>query len=131
MSLDSWINAGSLAEFEGGEAFTRLRAGERTDPYSNRTAREDWSPAAVARLPLPAAYLASAGSAESLAPSRRQTATKAQLVIPDASTDVQPGDRVEHADGRLWRVTGYGERDRNPWTGWQPTLVVNLEEHRG
>jgi hypothetical protein len=31
----------------------------------------------------------------------------------------------------VWSIVGFPENDKNPFTGWQPTLVVDVEDFKG
>jgi hypothetical protein len=62
---------------------------------------------------------------------REQLVTAKRIAIWDVAADVREGDRIRVADGAVFTVTGRPERDKNPWTGSQPTCVVNVEEVRG
>ena len=75
-------------------------------------------------------YLASASSIEGADPVRRQIVTAKQLVLDNPNVDVDRGDRIRQGS-RVWTVVGFPESDTNPFTGWQPTRVVNLEEVQG
>lgn len=121
-----WIGGGG--EFEFGETFVRLRAGTITDPYSGEPIGEDW--AHPDEEPLDGAYFSSQGSTDSDGEVRRQTATGKQLIIPDPDADVQRGDRIRQGT-RVWSIVGFPEADKNPFTGWQPTLVVDVEDFKG
>ena len=43
---------------------------------------------------------------------------------------VMLGDRIRQGS-RVWEVVEFPENDRNPFSGWQPTLVVALKEANG
>lgn len=78
-------------------------------------------------------YLASQSSTETTAstnPRDQGTLTSRQLIIPDPTTDIREHDRII-IQGDTWTVTGIPTRDINPFTGWQPTLVANLEHPQG
>lgn len=75
--------------------------------------------------------LASKASIEQPDPVRDEAISTAELILDDQDSDVQRGDRIKAADGRVWDVQGYPHDDRNPFTGWQPTLVCDLQEVMG
>lgn len=121
-----WIGGGT--GFEHGEQFVRLRAGVVTDPYSGDPIGEDWKN--PDEEPIDGAYFSSQSSTDSDGEVRRQTATGKQLIIPDPDADVRRGDRIRQGT-RTWTVEGFPEADKNPFTGWQPTLVVDVENYTG
>lgn len=123
-----WINGSAEDEFEHGETYVRLRAGTVTDPYSGETIGEDWSN--PSESPLDGAYFASQSSTDQDDPVRALTSTVKQLIIPNPRADVARGDRIRNG-ARTWKVVGFPEADKNPFTGWQPTLVVDLEDFVG
>ena len=50
--------------------------------------------------------------------------------IEDTTLDVARGDLI--TDGaHSWRVDGFPATPKNPFTGWQPYLVIRLKEVRG
>lgn len=53
-----------------------------------------------------------------------------QLIVPDPDIDIKVHDRII-INGDTWRVTGIPASDRNPYTGWRPTLVADLEQVAG
>lgn len=75
-------------------------------------------------------YLVSQSSTEQSDPVRSQLVTTKQLVLDDPTVDVRRGDRIRQG-ANLWTVMGIPEADVNPFTGWQPTRVCNLEEVTG
>lgn len=113
--------------FEHITEFVRQRARLITDPYNPDESTEDWNN--PTEIPL-TGYFASGSSTEQSGEVREQVVTSKQLVIDDPGADVRRGDRIKLGD-RIWTVEGFPEDDKNPFTGWQPTLVVNLEEWRG
>ncbi len=62
---------------------------------------------------------------------REQLTTSKQIAIFDPAADVREGDRIKASDGAVFTVDGRPERDRNPWTGWQPTVVFSVTEYKG
>jgi hypothetical protein len=129
MDALGFIGSGGGFGFEHGETFQRLRAGEVVDPYNpDEPTREDWSNPSV--LILPNAYLASQASSVGGDAVREPLTTTDQLIIPDPLADVVVGDRIRRG-ARSWSVTGFPAADKNPFNGWRPTLVVNLEEATG
>ena len=108
--------------------FVRLRPKRIVDPYDpESTVVGSWADAD--RLELRAFFASQQGVAQS-DPVRAQIITTKQLIVDDPDADVQVGDRITQGD-KMWTVTGFPTNDRNPFTGWQPTLVAQLEEVRG
>ena len=106
---------------------TRSRAGTKADPYNPGRTVSDWTNPATISF---GGYVSSMTSAEQTDEVRAQLITTVQIIIPDPATDVRAGDRI--TDGtRRWMVTGIPTADTNPFTGWRPTLVVNVEEVDG
>ena len=122
-----WIDGGGDG-FAFGEAFVRQRAGIIEDPYSGEPIGEDW--ASPDEEALDGAYFSSQGSTDSDGDVRRQTTTGKQLIVPDPDADVRRGDRIRQGT-RVWSIVGFPENDTNPFTGWQPTLVVDVEDFTG
>ena len=114
--------------FDYGEEFVRQRAGKILDPYSDEEIGEDWGNPDEETLD--GAYFSSQSSTDSDGEARRQTSTGKQLIIPDPDADVRRGDRIRQGS-RIWAVVGFPENDVNPFTGWRPTLVIDVEDHVG
>lgn len=113
--------------FDVTQEFVRKRASLKPDPYNPGRLVEDWTNPEIGTVE---AYIASGTSAVQADPVRDRVQSDAQLVIDDPDADVKVRDLIELGD-RAWRVTGFPSTDINPFTGWQPTLVANLEEQRG
>lgn len=109
------------------QTFTCKRAGLKPDPYNPDRMVEDWTNPQIGTVE---GYIASGASALQGDPVRERVQSDAQLVIDDPGADVKIRDLIELGD-RSWRVSGFPTMDINPFTGWQPTLVANLEEQRG
>lgn len=130
MSLEEWFGATSGFGMNGAMRFVRLRAKRRPDPYNPSDFSEDWSQ--PDRLVVHGA-LSSSSSRRTPDRLREQTASGAYLTIADQQADVRLGDciRADPDDGRLWEVTGIPSRDANAFTGWRPTLEIELSEWKG
>lgn len=109
------------------DTFTRRRAATKTDPYDADSVIEDWEHPDEIEV---RGFLSSGMSSEQPDAVRSELVTTAQLIIPDPDADVQRGDLIVGSAGK-WLVQGFPERDMNPFTGWHPTLVVNLQEVTG
>lgn len=106
---------------------TRTRAGKKPDPYNPDRFIPDWENPSVLDF---VAYVASQTSTESVDTTHAQLITTVQLVVPDAACDIRVGDRI--TDGtHHWQVKALPTADTNPFTGWRPTLVVDVEEVNG
>ena len=118
---------GAVFGFEHVTEFVRQRATLVADPYDPESEVEDWDTPDEITL---TGYFASRSSTEQTGEVREQVVTTKQLVIDDPRADVRRGDRIKQ-DDHVWTVEGFPETDQNPFTGWQPTLVANLEEWEG
>lgn len=110
------------------ESFLRLRARTKPDPYNPTRTVEDW--AVPIELPLRGSW-DSGGSSYGSDPVRDQLSTAKRIAVFTPSSDVREGDRIRAADGAIYTVTGRPSKDVNPWTGWQPTVVLDVEEVKG
>jgi hypothetical protein len=111
-------------DFDFTTTFTRQRASQKVDPYNPDEVTSDWGNPDEVEV---SGYWASQSSLEQSDAVRSQIVTTKQLVLDDPDADIQLGDRIKTAAGDVYRVTGIPEADVNPFTGWQPTRVVNLE----
>jgi hypothetical protein len=106
---------------------TRKRAKKKEDPYNPERTVEDWTDPDVLAF---SGYVSSQTSTEQTDAVRAKLITTVQIIVPNPTVDVMEGDRV--TDGtHSWSVTGIPIKDINPFTGWQPTLVVDVEEVDG
>lgn len=122
------MSEGSFFDHDVLTEFIRLRPKRTVDPYNpENVIVGSWADAD--RLPLQA-YLSSQQSVAQSDPVRVQIVTTKQLILDDPDADVQVGDRISQGD-KTWTITGFPTNDVNPWSGWQPTLVVNIEEAKG
>lgn len=106
--------------------FTRQRRKQVVDPYDpDSSTLGDWADTDDLQVN---GVLASLTSAEQDDAVRSEVLSTAQFVSDSPYLDVRRGDRLLASDGRKWNVVGYPTRDVNAFTGWQPTIVCNLEE---
>ncbi len=120
-----WINDDRPQHLE---QFTRQRAGQKTDPYNPDATVDDWgNPSSLTLL----GSWDSTGSSYAADPVREQLTTGKRIVVWDPDADVREGDRIVSADGAVFTVTGRPARDRNAFTGWRPTVVIDVEEVLG
>lgn len=109
--------------------FTRQRRKQVVDPYDPDTATlGDWTDTDDIQVD---GALASLTSTEQDDAVRSEVLSTAEFVTDDTHADIKRGDRIVSADGRKWTVQGFPAHDRNPFTGWQPTLVAALQEAVG
>lgn len=121
-----WIGS---SEPEHLEAFMRLRAQQTPDSYNADREVDDWGKEPE-ELPLRGSW-DSGGSSFGSDPVREQLSTSKRIAIFTPDADVREGDRIRAADGAVFLVTGRPARDVNPWSGWQPTVVLDVEEVKG
>lgn len=128
MTAQGFVEAEGFG-FDVTTRFVRQRAVMVTDPYDPEAPGvPDWGDPDELEV---WGYFASQSSIGQDDAVRSQLITTKQLVLDDPDADVQLGDRIETASGDVYRVTGIPEVDVNPFTGWRPTRVVNLEHGVG
>lgn len=69
------------------------------------------------------------GSVETLEPGREAVVTRPRVFVPVGT--VVTARSLMTVRGLLYRVDGDPADYRNPFTGWQPGIVVNLERAEG
>lgn len=112
--------------FPYGETVQVITAGTTTDPYSGEPT-DDWDTATsvdvtgVAVEPRP--------SGEPLQDARNQVTSGFTLYMP-AGTAITAQNRVT-VRGETYDVLGEPAEWRNPFTGWEPGLVVQVERSEG
>lgn len=108
-------------DFPFGETVTVLTAGTKSDPYSDDT-EPDWdnptsaTVSGVAVEPRP--------SQEPLQDARNATVSGFTLYMP-AGTEIGSQNKVT-VRGKTYDVLGDAADWRDPFTGWQPGLVVQV-----
>lgn len=127
MTVGDFLAGGGGFHMTHLDTFTRRRATTKADPYDADSVIEDWEHPDEIEV---RGFLSSGMSSEQPDAVRSELVTTAQLIIQDPDADVQRGDEIAGATG-TWRVQGIVERDMNPFTGWKPTLVCNLQEVTG
>ena len=112
------------------ETLVRLRATMKTDPYNPATHVDDWSQPDQAELQ---GFISSSSSIRTTDRLDTTTESDAVLTCPDPDADIRVGDIIHPKDdpSRRWKVIGIPARDRNPFTGWRPTLEARLREVKG
>ena len=116
MSIIDDINASGLP---AATRFVRLRASRKADPYNPAQTTEDWKHPVELEVH---GALASSTSTRTPDVLDVQTTSTAVLTVADPNADIRLGDRIR---------PGFPSRDVNAFTGWQPTLEVQLTEWKG
>lgn len=109
--------------FPHGETITRLRGTAETDPYSNEATGIDWS--TPSSLTIPGCGFNPGQSAEPLQAGRNAITTQPEVYAP-AGSDVLAGDRIT-VRGKTYEVDGEPGVWKNPFSGWEPGMVVALK----
>lgn len=121
-----YVQQDSMFSLRYTEQFTRQRRKQVVDPYDpDSSTLGDWADTDDLQVN---GVLASLTSAEQVDAVRSEVLSTAQFVSDSPDLDVRRGDRLLASDGRKWNVVGYPTRDVNAFTGWQPTLVAELQE---
>lgn len=128
-SIDDYLAADAFT-LSGATSFMRLRAAERASDYNPVRTSRDWDHPIL--LPI-TGVLSSSSSRRTPNGLREQTTSNATLTIDDPDADIKLGDRIrpDPDDGRCWEITGFPSSDVNAFTGWQPTLEIQLTEYKG
>jgi hypothetical protein len=112
-------------DFPYGETVTRLRAVSSVDEYHN--AVEDWT--TPNSLAIEGVAVGLGGSFDITIPGRDATESDYDLILPIGS-DVLPTDRLE-VRGEECDIIGRPFDWSNPFTGWQPGMVVRASVREG
>lgn len=110
-----------------GETVTRLRAATVTDPYSGEVEAEDWDNPTT--LAIGGCGVAQTGSTEPVEAARSAVDADFDVFMPPGS-DVTSKDRLV-IRGMTCEVAGLPFDYLNPFTGWQPGLVVQAKIREG
>ncbi|NMW88054.1 hypothetical protein [Mobiluncus curtisii] len=114
--------------FDMPQRFERLRAKFETDPYDpDSPGVPDWSSPDVLEFE---GFLTESTSTILPDSVREQVSTSGVLTVTDPSLDIRVGDRVRQG-GKIWQITGRPAKDKNPFTGWQPTLEITIQQLEG
>lgn len=113
--------------FPHGETVTRRRAAVVTDPYSDHDTGLDWNSATEADID--GCGVALGGSVEPLLTAREAVDSDFDVFMPP-NTDVIARDRLI-IRGLECDVAGRPFDWMNPFTGWQPGLVVQAKIREG
>lgn len=110
-----------------GVKMRRQRAAQVKDSYNAMRTVPDWS--TVDELDF-YGFIASQSSAMTPDGAREENTATSILTVEDPGVDIRRGDRIV-SDGRTFSVDGVPETDANPFTGWQPTMQVRIQEVTG
>lgn len=113
--------------FPHGETVTRLRGVTSVDPYSGESTALDWTTPAT--LVIEGCGFNPGQSSEPLQTGRNAVSTQPEVYAP-ADADVLAGDRVI-VRGKTYDVDGQPAKWANPFTGWEPGLVIALNLTEG
>lgn len=122
------IDPGEPINFDHPTKFERLRATATPDPYDpDSKGVPDWSKPQILEFE---GFLTESTTSINSDGVRGQVYTGAMLTVTDPALDVQVGDRIRQGK-QIWQVSGRPSRDLSPFTGWQPTLEIPLENYQG
>ena len=129
-ALDYITKSSNGFSLSGATDFQRLRARRTPRAMNPKQTDEDWQHPDIIEL---RGALASSTSTRLPDALDMQTTSTAVLTIDNPKADVRIGDRIRAMpdDGRLWEVSGFPSNDVNAFSGWQPTLEIQLTEWRG
>lgn len=117
------------AGFPYGQTVVRLRAPLVEDRYGSMI--RDWSdPDAIERLTYTGVGVAPRFRDEDLAAGRQGIVTGLALYLLLSDVDIHPHDRLELGED-VYEVVGEIANWCNPFTGWYPGVVVNIERMEG
>ena len=111
-----------------GRPLKRLRAPLAEDPYNPARTVSDWG-GEVDELAFDG-FIATASSVMTPDGAREQAVTAVTLTVADPTVDIRRGDRIKDGS-HVYTVDVVPSVDANPFTGWQPTLEVGLQEVEG
>ena len=115
--------------FDGfGRPLRRLRAKGEFDPYNPLHMVPNWD-GAVDELAFNG-FISTSSSVMSPDGAREQVVTDATLTVAAPNVDKKRGDRIKDGS-HVYTVNVVPSVDANPFTGWQPTLEVGLQEVEG
>lgn len=128
MSLIDDLTAGARMPCAG--HFTRLRATPVANPYNPQAPGLDWNNPDELMFAGALAHSSNTVTRDELDDT---ATTKAVLTTTSPGLDIREGDRIraEPPDGHTWLVIGTPAQDINPFTGWSPSMEIQLEEVRG
>lgn len=114
--------------FPFGETVALLTAGTVTDPYSGEDA-ESWADEDVTSVDVAGVGVEPRPSGEPLQDARNQVTSGFTLYFPPTVTPT-PQQRVV-VRGEVYKILGETAEWVNPFTGWTPGNVVQVERSEG
>ena len=112
-----------MIPFPHGETVTRLRGVAAEDPYSDEETDLDWDD--PDELSIPNCGFDPGGSTETVTVDRTPIVTQPTVYAP-SGVDVTALDRLV-VRSRTWQVDGDPAEWRNPFTGWEPGMLIRLK----
>lgn len=130
MNALDYITGSTEFTLAGATSFQRLRARRIPRAMNPKQTDEDWEHPDIIEIRGALSSSTSTRIPDSL---DLQTTSTAVLTIDNPKADVRIGDRIRAVpdDGRLWEVNGFPSNDVNAFSGWQPTLEIQLAEWKG
>lgn len=113
--------------FPAGETVTRQRGVAVTDPYSGQATSLDWTTPLT--LDIDGCGVADGGSLEPVQDARNSVDSDFDVVMPTGS-DVLATDRLV-VRGLVCEIAGRPFDWTNPFSGWQPGMVVKAKIREG
>lgn len=111
-----------------GETVTRLRASRVPDPYSEKNDRLDWT--SPAELAFDGIAVWDSGSEEPVVAGGDPVESDFTAAGFPSGSDITPQDRVR-IRGLVCEVVGRPFDWTNPFTGWNPGLILNAKIKEG
>lgn len=122
------LDPGEPINFDHPTKFERLRATAVPDPYDpDSPGVPDWSNPDILEFE---GFLTESTSTILPDSVRGQVSTSGVLTVTDPDLDIKVGDRVRQG-GKIWQITGRPAKDKSPFTGWQPTLEITIQQLEG
>lgn len=113
--------------FAHGETVEVLTAGETVDPYSGEPS-ESWAPEDVTPVIVVGVGVEPRPSSEPVQDARNAVTSGFTLYMPPIDLTSKQRIRVR---GEVYNVLGQPAAWRNPFTGWTPGLVVQVDRTEG
>ncbi len=114
-------------DFPYGETVVRQRGVSTSNPYSTEATELDWTTPTT--LTINGCAFDPGGSSEPTEQGRNAVITQPTVYAPPGS-DITAADRLV-VRSRTWLVDGDPAEYVNPFTGWEPGLVVKLKAVEG
>lgn len=114
--------------FPHGETVEVITAGQVVDPYSGEPTAESWEPDDVTEVVVSGVGVEPRPSSEPVEDARNSTTSGFTLYLPEMPLTSKQRIRVR---GVVYNVLGEPSRWVNPFTGWAPGLVVQVDRTEG